>query len=101
MTNTTRPIDSARVNWTSCTEARIVSVRSVTICMRTPAGIAACSAGSASLIAATVLTMLAPGCRWMSSTTAGWPLYHPATRVFSTPPTTDPTSDSRTGAPFR
>ncbi len=29
--------------------------------------------------------MLAPGWRWMSSTTAGWPWYQAATRLFSTP----------------
>ena len=101
MTNTTRPMESASVNSTSWTEARIVSVRSVTTCMRIAAGMARCRAGSASLMAATVATMLAPGWRWMSSTTAGRPLYQPATRSFSTPPTTLPMSDRRTGAPSR
>ena len=78
----------------------MVSVRSVTTCMRTCAGIERCSAGNAALIAATVCTMLAPGWRWMSRITAGLPLYQPATRSFSTPPTTVPTLESRTGAPF-
>ena len=78
----------------------MVSVRSTTTRISIPAGIEFCSVGSASLMAATVATMLAPGWRWMSRTTACLPLYQPATRSFSTPPTTLPTSDSRTGAPF-
>ncbi len=100
ITNTTRPMDSIRVNCTSSTEARIVSVRSTTTAIATAAGMARCKPGSAALIAATVETMLAPGCRWMSSTTAGLPLNQPATRSFSTPPITVPTSDSRTGERF-
>ena len=59
---------------TSRTEARIVSVRSVTMVSWMPDGIAACSRGSAAFTSCTVCTMLAPGWRWMSSTTAGWSL---------------------------
>ena len=100
ITPTTSTMDRASVYCTSATEARMVSVRSVTTVMLIAAGIAFCRPGSASLSAATVLTMLAPGWRCMSSTTAGVPLYQPATRSFSTPPTTLPTSDRRTGAEF-
>ncbi len=86
---------------TSRTEARIVSVRSVTMVSLMPEGMALCSRGSAAFTSCTVCTMLAPGWRWMSSTAAGWSLYHAATRSFSTPLITLPTSDRRTGAPLR
>ena len=106
MTPTTSTTDNTKVICTSATEARMVSVRSVTMASVMPAGMACCSAGSAAWMRFTVSTMLAPGWRWMSSTAAGWmvwPLarYHAASRLFSTPPTTWPTADSRTGAPFR
>ena len=42
MTSTTRTTVSTSVNWTSWTEARIVSVRSVTTSSSTPAGIERC-----------------------------------------------------------
>ena len=86
---------------TSRTDARIVSVRSVTMVSLTPDGIAFCSRGNAAFTSATVCTILAPGWRWMSTTAAGWSLYQAATRSFSTPLITLPTSDSRTGAPLR
>ena len=89
------------VSCTSRTEARMVSVRSVTMVRRMPEGIAACSRGSAAFTSCTVCTMFAPGWRWISSTAAGWSWYQAATRSFSTPFTTLPTSDRRTGAPLR
>ena len=42
---------SSSVNWTSATEARIVCVRSLRTSTLTAGGIAACSCGSAALIA--------------------------------------------------
>ncbi len=75
---------SSRVNCTSATEARIVSVRSVTTVSRTPAGSERSSCGSAARMSATVCTMLAPGWRWMSRMTAGWPFSADCTRLFST-----------------
>ncbi len=73
MTSVTSTTENSSTNCTSATEARIVAVRSVTTCSAIPAGIAACSDGSACLIASTVWTMFAPGWRWMSSSTAGMP----------------------------
>ena len=73
ITPTTSTTDSASVYCTSFTDARIVSVRSVTMVSLIPDGIACCSRGRPSLIASTVETMLAPGWRWMSSTTAWTP----------------------------
>ena len=64
------------VTCTSRTEARMVSVRSVTMVSLMPDGMALCSRGSAAFTSCTVCTMLAPGWRWMSSTAAGWSLYH-------------------------
>ena len=72
MTAITNPMASSRVNCTSATEARIVSVRSDT----TVQG----DAGRQRVLelrqrgcwmSATVCTMLAPGWRWMSRMTAG------------------------------
>ena len=101
ITPTTSTIDSTRVRCTSVTEARMVSVRSVTMLSWMPAGITFCRAGSAAFTRSTVSTMFAPGWRWMSMTTAGAFLYQAATRLFSTPPTTEPIADSRTGALLR
>ena len=101
ITPTTSTIDRISVYCTSATLARIVSVRSETMVRPMPAGNARCRSGSAARMRLTVCTMLAPGWRWMSSTTAGLPRYRAATRLFSTPPTTLPTSDSLTAAPLR
>ena len=81
----------------------MVSVRSVTIvsldarrgCARCRRG--SCRASSAAR-SARCWRRAGAGCR---ARTAGWPLYQAATRSFSTPCTTLPTSDSRTGAPLR
>src|SRR5215510_13711745 len=61
-TSTTRPMVSARVNWTSCTEARMVVVRSRMVSTLTAGGILAVSWGSCALIWSTVSMTLAPGC---------------------------------------
>ena len=105
ITATTNSTDRISVSCTSRTEARIVSVRSVTMLRWMPPGIARSSRGSAAFTSATASTMFAPGWRWMSSTAAGWlpsrRTSQAATRSFSTPPITLPTADSRTGALLR
>ena len=111
ITPTTSPIASISVNCTSRTLARIVSVRSATTTMRNCAGSVRRSWGRAALTRSTVSTILAPGWRWISTTTAGIagvgvpsgrvPKYHAPARTFSSPPTTVPRSESRTGAPPR
>ncbi len=60
-TATTSNTEMTNVPSMSLTEARIVRVRSMMVLMCMPLGIAACSAGSAALIASTVWMMLAPG----------------------------------------
>ena len=106
ITSTTSTTDMISVICTSSTEARIVSVRSMTMVSLIPDGMAACRRGSSAFTRSTVCTMLAPGWRWMSSTAAGSgalsvPRYQAPTRSFSTPRITLPMSDSRTGAPLR
>ncbi len=85
ITITTRPMVRSSVNWTSETLARIVCVRSEAMTISMPAGRAAWSRGSAALMASTVAMTLAPGWRWMASTTAGRSLYQPC-RVMSCRP---------------
>ena len=97
-TSTTRATASTRVNCTSCTEARIVWVRSCTTSSLTLAGAARCRRGSSRWISRTVSITLAPGWRLTSTITAGTPLYQPPTRLFSRPSTmraTSPQQDRR------
>jgi len=54
MTNTTRPMLIAMVNWTSPTEAWMVCVRSPSTCSLIDGGNEACSAGRMSFTACTV-----------------------------------------------
>src|ERR1700733_3282712 len=61
ITITTSAMVSMRVNSTSCTEARMVVVRSDRMLILMVGGIAACNVGSAFLIASTVCMTLAPG----------------------------------------
>src|SRR5262249_1157429 len=61
-TSTTRAMVSASVNWTSCTEARMVVVRSRMVSTLMAGGIRAVSCGSSALIWSTVSMTLAPGC---------------------------------------
>ena len=89
------------VNCTSLTEARMVTVRSLTMVSFTPAGIARCTLGISARICRTTSMTLAPGWRWMSMMTAGVPLYQPPVRSFSSPSTIFATSPIVTGAPFR
>src|SRR5436189_1052854 len=101
MTITTRATVSTSVNWTSWTEARMVVVRSVSEVISIEAGSEARSWGSRRLIRSTTAMMLAPGCRWMFTMTAGLSFIQAASLTFSTPSMTSATSDSRTGALLR
>ena len=100
-TKTTSAAAMTRVSCTSKIEARIVSVRSLTMSSAMPAGRAARSCGSSVFTSSTVAMILAPGCRRTSSTIACSPLCQPPTRAFSSPSTTLATSRSITGAPLR
>ena len=100
-TSTTSPIDRASVSCTSKIEARMVPVRSLTTASVTSAGRMRRSFTSSSLMCATVATMLAPGWRRMSMTTAGRPWCQAPMRSFSKPSVTSATSFSSTGAPLR
>ena len=72
-TSTTRPTLSTSVNCTSWMEARMVSVRSLTMVSAAPAGIVRCRRGSSARRRCTVSITLAPGWRCTSMTTAGLP----------------------------
>ncbi len=70
---------STRVNSTSCTEARIVTVRSSRVSTFIAAGILAVSFGSCALMSSTVSMTLAPGSLRMVSRMPGLLLGKPAT----------------------
>ena len=101
ITMTTSAMVSTSVNSTSCTEARMVAVRSVSVVISTDDGSEALSCGSNRLMRSTTPMMLAPGWRWMLTMTAGLSFIQAACLVFSTPSMTVATSASRTGAPLR
>ena len=63
VTSTTRMTLMISARSTSCNEARMVTVRSVTTCRSTSLGSAACSSGSTARISSTVSMTLALGCR--------------------------------------
>ena len=98
---TTSATASSSSNCTSRTEARMVSVRSVSIATSIAAGSDAESCGSRRLIRSTTSMTLAPGWRWMLTMTAADALAQAARRAFSAPSTTSATSASRTAAPLR
>ena len=100
-TITTRAMVRINVNSTSATEARMVAVRSVSVVISIADGREALSWGSKRLMRSTTVMMLAPGCRWMLTMTAGLSFIHAACLTFSTPSTTSATSERRTGAPLR
>ena len=77
-TPTTSTMDSARVNFTSAMEARMVGVRSWITCTRKAAGKDASMRGSRAFTAATAATRLAPGCFSTASCTPRLPFCHPA-----------------------
>ena len=62
ITITTSAMVSTSVNSTSCTDARMVWVRSISVLTSTVGGIEAFRRGSAFLIRSTVSITLAPGC---------------------------------------
>ncbi|MPN04708.1 hypothetical protein SDC9_151953 [bioreactor metagenome] len=105
ITATTSAIDSSSSVCTSSTDARIVTVRSVSTCTSMEAGSVSFNCGSSALIASTVWITLAPGWRRMLRIT---PACEPcsglaaqaARRVFSASSTVAATSDRRIGLPF-
>ena len=82
-TRMTSEIEMIRVRSTSCTEARMVAVRSIAISVSMAEGIEAFSCGSAARMRSTVSMMLAPGWRKIMMRTEGLPLTKPAARMFS------------------
>ncbi len=70
ITPVTRKTVSSSVSSTSRTEARMVCVRSATMCMSMDGGMSAFSPGSAALIRLTVWMTFAPGCLKMIRRTA-------------------------------
>ena len=101
MTATTSATQSINSNSTSATDARTVVVRSVNTAILMMGGIVARSFGSSFLMLSTTLMILAPGCRWMFTITAGTLFIQADSWVFSTPSITFDTSFSMTGAPLR
>ena len=63
VTSTTRMMLISSACSTSFSEARMVTVRSLTTCRSTSLGSAACSSGSSALTSSTVSMTLALGCR--------------------------------------
>ena len=100
ITITTSATASKSSNSTSCTDERIVTVRSVRSSTSTAAGSEALRRGSNSLTLSTTSMTLVPGCRWMLRMIAGVLFAHAASREFSAPSTASAMSDTRTGAPF-
>ena len=88
-------------NCTSRTDARIVRVRSVRTETCTEGGSAVVSCGRSRSMRSTTVMMLAPGCRWMLTMTAGRVFIHAACFTFSASSITSATSETRTGAPLR
>ena len=101
MTSTTSAMVSISSNCTSCTEARMVVVWSVSMLTSTAGGSVARSWGNRALMRSTTWMMLAPGWRWTLTMTAGTWFIHAAWLMFSTSSTDLATSLSMTGAPLR
>src|ERR1700722_5093835 len=101
MTAPTSAMQSISSNSTSATEARTVVVRSVSTEIWMTGGMVARNFGSSALMLSTTLMMLAPGCRWMFTITAGTRFIQAESSEFSTPSMTIDTSDRVTGAPLR
>ena len=101
ITITTRQTASISVNCTSCTEARMVCVRSMMVVTWIDGGMEASSRGSASLIRSTVSMTLAPGCLKMISRMPRLPFCQAASSRFSGPSMARPISRTRTAAPLR
>ena len=73
-TSITRTTESSSVSSMSCTEARMVCVRSDITSMSMPPGIRRLSSGISAFTPSTASMTLASGCLVMKSTTAGWRL---------------------------
>ena len=101
ITMTTRATASSSSNCTSATEARTVTVRSVSVLTCTPPGKVDVSEGSNALMRSTTSITFAPGWRWMFMMIAGLVSFHAARRSFSAPSAIVATSRKRTGAPLR
>ena len=100
ITSTTRPTASISSNSTSLTEARMVTVRSLSTWTSTELGRLPLSCGSNALMRSVTWITLAPGWRCTFNTMAGVLPAQAASLVFSAPSTTAATSLRRTGAPF-
>jgi hypothetical protein len=100
-TNVTSRTAITSVSSVSCSEARIVVLRSTAIATFMAAGMAAFRCGSSAFTLSIVSMMLAFGCRERMTSTEGSPLYMPRLRTSCTASCTSATSDSRTGAPLR
>jgi hypothetical protein len=101
ITITTRAMTSISSNSTSCTEARMVVVRSVRVVTWIEVGSEARSCGSSVVTRSTTEMMLAPGWRWMLTITAGTWFIQAASRRFSVESVMLAMSDRRTGLPLR
>ncbi len=101
ITITTRAMESMSVNSTSCTEARMVCVRSTMVRTWMVGGISASSRGNAALIRSTVAMTLAPGCLNITSSTPLWPFCQDSNSRFCGPRVAVPISRTRIGAPLR
>ena len=101
ITRMTRAMLKSRENWTSSTEARIVTVRSLKATSLMAGGSQRSSWGRAARIWSTVSMTLAPACFCTIRRTALLVPAQPASRSFSTPSTTRPTASRRSGIPCR
>ena len=86
---------------TSCTEARMVSVRSVRTATSNDGGRVSRKVGSRALMLSTTAMTLAPGWRWTLTITAWVEFTQASSLVFSRVAAMLATSRSRTGAPLR
>ena len=101
MTITTSAMLSSSENCTSCTEARIVVVRSLISVSLIDGGIHFLSCGSTARMRSTVSITLASACLKMMTSTARLVPDQPATRAFSVPSMARPSALSRMGALLR
>ena len=100
MTSTTSPTVRHRVNSTSSTDARTVSVRSERTFTSRPCGKDALSCGRSAFTLSATWMMLAPGWRWTLRMMARFSFAQPASCAFSTLSMASATSAMRMGEPF-
>ena len=100
ITSTTRAIANNSSNWTSLTEALIVSVRSVITSKSNESGKDARSCGRRFFTLSEVSITFAPGCLWTFKTIAGTSFAQAARRIFSAESTSVATSRNLSGFPF-